>query len=298
MQFDKITDEFSIRTGAVRLHDLGYLIAGDNELDEMEYDHSLVFEWDPNASGWGGYKLDWTATTACVCEYPKEQLVVVGQYGEYLVFGQGDNYEGVIPAKSTASGEAAPFRGVNSIAGKAYAVGMNSQVFRRDGRTDWASLDQGLAPEIRLEAIDGFAPDALYAVGWKGALWYYNGSHWLPIDSPTNEILTGVCCAGDGQVYACGRNAVILKGSGGQWEVLDHGITEEDFWDMEWFEGKLYLSTTRFVYNLIGQKLQLVKFGKDSPKTCYHLSARDGVLWSVGQKDVLSFDRTKWLRIT
>ena len=34
-----------------------------------------------------------------------------------------------------------------------------------------------------------------------------------------------------------------------------------------------------------------------SPKTCYRLSADDGVLWSIGAKDVLAFDGKTWTRI-
>jgi hypothetical protein len=297
MDAEHLTDQFSIRAGAVRLRDLGYLLAGDDELDEDEVAHTAVFEWDPHA-GWGGHDLGWTASAACICDEPKEQLVVVGRLGEFLVFGQGESYEGVIPCKPTPSGDPAPFRGARGIAGKAYAVGMNSQVFRRDSRTVWTPLDNGLDPRTDLEAIDGFEADDLYAVGWKGAIWHYNGRRWSDVDSLTNVILTGVSCAGDGQVYACGQEGTLLRGVGNRWEVIEQEETREDFWDVEWFGNEIYVSTTRFLYRLSGRELRLVNFGRDAPKTCYHLSSRDSVLWSIGQRDVMAFDGKNWSRIT
>jgi len=35
----------------------------------------------------------------------------------------------------------------------------------------------------------------------------------------------------------------------------------------------------------------------DKPATCLRLTAADGVMWSIGAKDVLSFDGKTWTRI-
>jgi hypothetical protein len=297
MATDRLNEDFSIRTGAVRHRDLGYLLAGDKKLDEDDIEHTAVFEWDPLA-GWGGYDLSWTSSSACVCEEPKEQLVVVGRMGEFLVLGQGEHYEGVIQTRSKRSADPPPLRGARSIAGKAYAVGMNSQVFRRDDRTTWTPLGDGLEAGTDFEAIDGFAANNLFAVGWKGAIRRFNGRRWSVVDSPTNVILTGVCCAKDGVVYACGQAGTVLRGVGERWEAIKQEDTDEDFWDVEGFGNDVYFSTTRFLYRLSSNRLTLVKFGRDAPKTCYHLSARDGVLWSIGERDVMAFDGKKWSRIT
>jgi hypothetical protein len=79
--------------------------------------------------------------------------------------------------------------------------------------------------------------------------------------------------------------------------VVEHGDTKEEIWDLQWFGGKLYLSTTRMLYTLEGDRLKRVDTGKEIPATCYHLDAADGILWSIGAKDILQFDGKTWTRI-
>ena len=107
----------------------------------------------------------------------------------------------------------------------------------------------------------------------------------------------GKRCAGDGKVYIGGHDGTLIRGRDEEWELVEHEITEDDIWDIEWFKEKLYVSTLHNVYQLDGDKLVPVDFGKDKPKTCYQLSAAEGVMWSNGEHDIMSFDGKKWTRI-
>lgn len=291
-----LTDEFSFRTGAVRRRDLGYLIAENDDLSSKEVEHTAVFTWNA-AKGWGGDDLDWTVISACVCKLPKEQLVAIGGSGQFLVFGKGEITEGNIRNNEKATGQRGPLRAVRDVCGRAYAVGLNHQVYRRDDSSQWTPIGLGTPKKGGFEAIHGFTENDMYAVGRKGEIWHYNGNIWSPINSPTNLILTGVCCADDGNVYCCGQSGILLRGREDQWEIIAQDETEADFWDIEWFDGRIYLSTIMFLYTLHGEALELVFFGEDLPSSCYHLSSADGVLWSIGSKDVMAFDGTSWTRI-
>ena len=282
---------------ALRRRDLGYVLAGDKQLEFEEVPHTIVLEWDATESGWGQQDLGWTATAACVCDFPKQQLVAVGRFGHYLVLGQGDQIEGHIVAAKKGR-RTQPFRGVRDIAGTAYAVGMGGQVYRRDGLQAWTRLDRGLPSTVDLEAIHGFAEDEIYAVGWKGALWRFDGTKWTQIDSPTNLILTGVFCADDGNVYVCGQIGTVLRGRNDRWETIKHNSTEVDFWNLEWFNESLYISSTQFLFTLEkDDTLKLELFGGDPPSSRLHLNACDGVMWSIGASDVMAFDGKNWSRI-
>jgi hypothetical protein len=145
------------------------------------------------------------------------------------------------------------------------------------------------------EAIGGFAPDEMYAVGWDGVIAEWNGRKWRPGKTPTELILTGLACAGD-VVYACGQEGTLVRGRHGDWEPVETGLSE-DLWDVRWFGGALYAATLTHVYVLGKSALTEVKFGRARPRTCGRLSDAEGVLWSIGDRDVFSTDGKRWRRV-
>ena len=196
-----------------------------------------------------------------------------------------------------------PLREIRGIAkGRAYAVGTCRQAYVRDGEDQWRCIDQsaqgGDTPitDTSFESIDGFSEQEIYTVGWEGEIWKYDGSVFTQQNSPTNLALHKVRCAPDGFAYACGQLGTLLRGRDDQWEVIEHGSTREDLWGMEVFDGQLYVSSNHLVYRLEDGKLTPVDFGDDAPRTCYHLSAADGIMWSIGAKDVMEFDGSNWTR--
>ena len=87
----------------------------------------------------------------------------------------------------------------------------------------------------------------------------------------------------------------MIKGRNDSWEIIEW---EDDFnldiWDLCWFGGELYVATISNLYTLSGNRLDEVDFGKIEVSTCYSLTEAQGVLWSIGNQDVLSFDGTTW----
>lgn len=295
-----IKSGYSIRTGAVRNRDLAHVLASDDDLDR-NLPHTARLT--RNQGDWGFGLLKWTAGSTCVARIPKDQMIAVGEHGNVAVLGSGENYEERIITKTDSPEKRGPIREVREIGGKAYAVGMDRQVYRRDGRSSWVCVDGNMrkAPALDVvfgfESIHGFSEQDMYAVGWHGEMWRYDGKAWKEIASPTNLLLTRVFCAPGGTVYACGQRGMLLRGSKSIWEVVEHRSTQEDLWDLQWFEGKLYLSTTSLVYTLEKDALVPVAMDDEVPEACYHLDAADGIMWSIGPKDVIQFDGKSWTRI-
>lgn len=244
--------------------------------------------------------LNWPSAGVCFIELPLVQIVVIGTYGEAYFCGGGDEHIENIADHHPVS-DRGHLRHVRNIGGKAHVCGMDRQVYRRDGVNTWVCIDQGCRPKpdeiVSFESIDGFSEQDIYTAGSGGEIWNFDGATWRQIDSPTNIILTNLVCAGDGQVYLCGRLGMLIVGRNDTWRVIDHGVTEDDFWDIAWFKGRLYLSTLRMVYVLDGDALIPVDWGDDAPATCCHLSACDDAMWSIGPKDIMSFDGEEWSRI-
>jgi hypothetical protein len=53
----------------------------------------------------------------------------------------------------------------------------------------------------------------------------------------------------------------------------------------------------RDVFRLDGDRLARVDFGEDKPSSYFALSSADGILWSIGPKDIMAFDGQLWTRI-
>jgi len=298
------TDKYSYVTGVVRLPDLAYVALVEDKLSKERIPHSFFSEWDAGSWRGDGIAKKWDTVSMCICQVPVEQGLALGPKGEIFCVGSGDIHEETVATGSQSPENRGPLRAIRSIGGRAFVVGMDRQAYRRDGRSTWVAIDQGARPDsknsktVGFESVDGFGANDIYAVGWDGAIWHYNGTTWTEIASPTNLVLTNVCCAGDGKVYATGRRGLLLCGQGPVWEVVEHESMDDDIWGLAWYRGCLYLATNRSVFVLSrDRRLTRVYFGSDPPRTCFHLSTGAGVLWSIGPKDVMSFDGFVWSRI-
>jgi hypothetical protein len=223
--------------------------------------------------------------------------VGVGGDDSFVVVGQGDYIEGNIltqlrPAKDGI------VRSVRDISGWAYAVGFGGLVAKRTGASQWGRVDDGLPASVRLEAIHGFSESDMYAVGWDGAVWHFDGRAWSACAVPTNAILSCVCCAGDDFVYVAGQNGVILRGRASTWTVLTNEVATSHIWDLEWFSQKIYLSTYVGLHEVVGDKVVQLDLGDAQPESAYHLSTADGVMWSVGENDVVALEGSSWRTIS
>ncbi|WP_256583198.1 MULTISPECIES: hypothetical protein [Pseudomonas] len=294
---------YSITTGTVRYSDLCYLLTTNDQVIADGYASSLILDLDMEQ--WAAGSVDWLACSGTVCHFPEERFIVLGTNGSINVSGGGEvKEEPPIQAAGIDPKKRGPLREIRGITkGRAYAVGTCRQAYVRDGEGLWRCIDQsaqgGDTPitDSCFESIDGFSEQEIYTVGWEGEIWQYNGTDFTQRTSPTNLALYKVRCAPDGYVYACGQLGTLLRGRGDRWEIIEHETTKEDFWGMEVFNDHVYISSTHFVYRLEGETLSVIDFGDDFPETCYHLSAADGIMWSIGAKDVMEFDGSKWRRI-
>jgi len=287
----KISASSVFMSGAARFKDLIYLVTRDKKLDAEEVDHSRFIAFDQGKLGHMG-DFNWNTAAVCVARKPAEKFVAVGEDGEVFTFVAGKE------ALETISPKPIALRGVGVVDGYPVACGMKRQVYRRAGEGTWTAM-HAPSPEGKnhgFEDIGGFGGNEMYAAGWKGEIWEWDGKKWHNRPSPTNLILTGICCAGDGQVYICGQNGTLIRGRHDTWEVVDLDPLKKDFWDIHWFNDRLYLATMTGLFTLGSSGPEPVDFGAEAPSTCYRLTDAQGVLFSVGSADVFSFDGSIWKR--
>lgn len=246
-----------------------------------------------------GGNLKWAAACVTRCQFPLAQYVVVGVNGQAQFVGGGDIHEEVIQDGVFAASDLGLLRGARAIDGVLYVCGMKRQVFRRDGRDQWRCLTAEISAQkgvVGFEAIDGFSEKEIYAVGWEGEIWQYDGTQWYRRNSGTNVILRDVVCAANGIVYAIGRERKLVFGRKEGWASIDIDLPT-DLQSLAWFNNALYACSTRDVFIWDGAQFQPLFFAGDGPKTLQYLHVGEGGLCAVGPKDLFRFDGEIWSRI-
>lgn len=291
----KITDVVSFRTGSVASDQYGFLLAGHDDLDAQDVAHTNILQWKSTSNTPGGFRLSWNAISGCISAIPSRRFLALSQKGDFLVMGQGDRLLGTVMHGS--EDKQRPFSSVREAAGRVYAIGMRGLIYRWEGGARWRRIDAGVASEASFEAMDGPSDDELYFVGWNGCICWLDHGVMNLVESPTNVVLASAHWAEDGFLYCVGQDGIILRGRGNRWDILAEDQTSENLWDVVSFLGKIYVSSTTCVMQLDNGNLHLVGFGDDQPSTCYHLSAAEKTLWSIGSKDVFKFDGKTWARV-
>lgn len=286
------------RTAAVISPRCGFIYACDPRLERREEPHAYVFLWDDGKIDRGDCNYD--AHSVCLIAHPEDGTVDISEAGYYTADTDDDRvtqdlFENSAPPPKEKRSRG--LRSVREIGGVAHAIGIRGMVYRLDVLDRWTRIDEGLPGSFDGQAIHGFGGSDLFAVGFKGGVWHFDGKAWRRQDVPTNRNLTSVVCTAEGTVYIGGHGGTLLHGQPDRWSLIDHGDTAEDIWDLEWFAGKLYVSTLDGLFVLDGDRLRPVAYGKHTPKTTYQLSACEDVMWSNGETDIMEFDGKAWTRI-
>ena len=297
---NKLGENLTFISGAVRYSDLIYFALQSDGIDTALDPHFYPVTFDDGT--WGAdITVEWTPVGMTVSRSPLEQMVTISENGDVYCYGSGNESfekiacDGILPLD-----RGGPLRNVRNIGNRVYAVGMKRQVYRRDGRDRWVCIDGGVFSTgkevVGFESVDGFSENDIFAAGWEGEIWHHDGSGWAQHDSPTNLILLDVCCGGDGNVYACGQMGTLMVGINHAWTLVDTDL-KENIWSLCWFSNTLFMAAYSGIYQLAGDQIERIDFKDDVPGTFYHLSAADGLLCSIGGKDVMGFDGRSWFRI-
>ncbi|WP_181423458.1 WD40/YVTN/BNR-like repeat-containing protein [Halomonas heilongjiangensis] len=278
------------------------LIGVEDARAESEIPHGLIMtrrddQW--LAVGIGERLVSCTTTPV-----PDYAFIAIAESGREVDIGNNTLRQEIVALGEHSPTSNGPLTAVRSFAdGQVFCVGTARQVYRKTGSSSWVRLDQTCKPndpEARSTtaflAVDGFSAEEVYAVGWDGEIWRFDGSIWHQIDSPTNVALHGVHCASNGMVYICGKCGTLLKGRGSTWDVLEQSDTEEDLRSIRMFDGILYVCSTNLVYRWYDEKLEVAKMA--SPvSSAGRLTASGQRMLSVGLKDVAIFDGQDWHQI-
>jgi hypothetical protein len=298
----KVSD-CSFVTGAPVTAHKGWLAVTEDALTDME--HTLMVWFNPENAGWE-FGLVWHRffTTRSVVWLPAgEEAIFVGDNGECCAVRLRDDAQ---REEQVTSGERNP-RTVGNIRSAArwgdevIAVGMQRQAYRRSADGVWSDMMQGFPDPAQggvsgLECVLALSGDEVYAAGWHGEIWRFDGHLWQPVPSPTRQLITAMCLdPSSGQVLAAGRGGLLLRGRHGQWDLVPGGGCPADIWSMSGATGTVYAAGLGHLFALEDGVVEPLDV--DATSFGELVEAGSGALWSLGRKDFLGRDDTGWRRI-
>ena len=213
-------------------------------------------------------------------------------------------YETLLESEETDSLLLGPPSEITTIGDHAYVCGMSRSVHKCLDRNRWVRIDHDVrdtSDAIKgFRSIDGFAEDDIYAAGWGGEIWHYNGNRWRQIDSPTNVTLNKLICAKDGKVYIAGDAGFLLVGRDESWNIYTIPHEKDDLYAVAYFKNEVYVSGTDRLYILKGNRLKPVKIQSKQPieygpnQAFGMLAATDEVMWCGGNKCLMFTHDGHW----
>lgn len=285
----------SFGPGFVQSREIARVTAQVDELIRQGSTRSRLLKFE--GGSWTSFRLEWIATRLSVSLKPGLEVFAVGPDGRVAVLTSDSASEEQIDP--TPDGP--PFRGyirdMRMIQSRLYVCGMSRQVYRRIGPGRWERFDEGVVLPIGdlrtagFNAMDGVDEDNILAVGYGGEIWRRTRSSWHQMESPTNLMLHRVRIADSGLAFASGQQGVVLREAGNGWQAVLHNDTDETLWGMELFAGSVFVSSDSAVFRLT-EDGHLQRGGVGVLRSCGHLHAADGVMWSFGTKQVAWTDET------
>ncbi len=281
-----------------------YVDAALDDLDENDEYHTVMLRWSQGK--WGHWTVQNRIISHIVFDGPMGRTVMaMGIDGRIQVGDRSGFRWETVDIGDEAPSNLRHLTTMRIIGRYIYVAGMARQVYRKaisGGR--WERADQGaLVPRKSLEiagfkAIDGLHDKDIYAVGFYGEVWHFDGSMWHRLDSPTNVKLVCVRCLSPDLVLVGGDNGIVIRGNKDKWEIVNNEVTNQTIWGIGYFMETLYLSTNQgALFKLEDDKIVPVDMGFDRQVSTGFLHANDGVLLSVGVHDLVLFDGKSWTEI-
>ena len=319
----QIGTEVYFLDGCVVEDDYIYVATQLEDLNPRDYAHTRMVVYEGRRSKadhpWFYHDLECNIVSVCVKKATQSEgrrLCALSKEGEIEIYSNLTGTGSMEKIKDAGlrlmgyqgGGVTGYVTHIREIGGHLYVCGASGQVYRRQyGGWGWDHFDDGLFspltdPQVDMvntfNCIDGNGERDLYVVGDDGVAFHHDGRQWRRLDTGTDEHLLWVRCYGPGEVYICGKNGVLLKGSarGGFTDVS--ALTDNHtWWCLSKFKDQVYLAASAGLYAWDGQSIKPVRSGLEPEIETYRLDCDDKALWSFGAKDLTFFNGQHWQRI-
>jgi hypothetical protein len=98
-------------------------------------------------------------------------------------------------------------------------------------------------------------------------------------------------------VWIGGDDGTVLRGRFNHWDLIKNDDISGNWYCIEEFNGTVYLAGNAVLGYVDGDSISILDVGLGTSFTTHRLHAKEGVLWSIGEKHILRFDGSAWTEI-
>lgn len=102
---------------------------------------------------------------------------------------------------------------------------------------------------------------------------------------------------GRDQFLITGKEGTVLIGARDRWSTSSNPDFDEDLWGIVEFHDEVYVAGYGGLGRLRGERVEPLDLGLGRTVLGYRLRACDGLLWSIGNDDLLMFDGKAWTEV-
>lgn len=252
---------------------------------------------------WAARTPDWPIGCLCGVDRGKGdyEVLALGNDGELLIGTPGSFSESHLDPVGRGPSRYGVLRDIRWIDDEVFAVGMSRQAYRRKGDV-WQDISGSMRKAGNgpsgLNSVHGLSPKDVFAVGFGGEVWFYDGASWEQVDSPTSVALHRVLALPSGHVIACGAGGVLLQGTREAIAPVQNEATRDNLYGLAFFRGRVYVSSLKALFAIGGNGLEPVNLGVTGALTFGSLDACADVIWSVGARHLFaSDDGVSWKQV-
>ena len=310
--------ELDFTNAVVIASDYVYLSASLSDMSAYSPHTRLCLYDEQSDHMWSKHDVDWWTTSVAIFLERADSdwiLCAMSEEGDVEFMSADAPINEKIPGAGVFSEGAKGWgymRTLRQIGEHLYAVGSAGQVYRRLGRDHWEHMDEGVlqSPPVEnrllLADIHGTDETDMYlcgaipgAFGYEGRLFHRDGQSWTPLTTPTTEPLNAIYIDNPECIWIAGDNGTLLRGNHKDgFKDMSSVDDNQRFGSIVRFQDKLYLASNMGLFMYDGTSIQEVRTGLvPDIQDANVVDAMDGVLWSVGTKDIVRFDGEKWERI-
>lgn len=252
---------------------------------------------------WAVKSTDWAMCSVCGIEKSngKYEVIALGTEGNLLMGIPGGFSEGHLDPKLSNPKKYGVLRDIRIIGDDIFACGMSRQVYHRI-KGNWKDIAGKIKSETKealgFNSIDGISSNAVYAVGFKGEIWFYDGAEWIQLNSPVLSALHYIRATPDGRILICGAEGTLLEIKKNKVTVIPNEITTSNLYSICHFKGRIFVSSLTAIYEIDKNGLKTITTNLKGSLTFGHLEANEDIMYCVGAKHIFTTeDGNEWNQI-